>query len=127
MRIDHTFSMPVLSLECVKHVELMTKCSLRVNFEFAIFLLFFFSLKFQYEENIFLGSLSMNTSFDIRRHFLESFMSNEQILKKLQHVQVLGQQAQGPPLTSFSMATRSEEIRHLEPRQNATLDTFFCF
>ena len=103
--------MPVLSLERVEHVELITKCSLTVNFEFAIFLVFFFSQKFQYEENIFLGSLSMNTSFNIRRHFLESVMSNEQILKKLQHVQVSGQQAQGPILTGFSMATRSEEIR----------------
>ena len=54
-------------------------------------------------------------------------MSNEQILKKLQYVQVSGQQAQGPTLTGFSMATRSEEIGDLELRQNATLDTFFCF
>ena len=116
MGIDHTFSMPVLSLERVEHVELITKCSLMVNFEFCNFSSFLFSPKFQYEENIFLGSLSMNTSFDIRRHFLESFMSNEQILKKLQHVQVSGQQAQGPILTGFSMATRSEEIGDLEPR-----------
>ena len=86
-----------------------------------------FSPKFQYEENIVLGSLSMNTSFNIRRHFLESFMSNEQILKKLQNVQVSVQHAQGPTLTGFSMATRGEEIGDLEPRQNATLDTFFSF
>ena len=43
-------------------------------------------------------------------------MSNEQILKKLQHVQVSGQQAQGSTLTGFSMATRSEETGDLEPR-----------